>query len=131
MATTSRRSPRSTGASRTPSAAARPRSTRTFRSIAASPTPPAMRSSSAFWTISAASSFRARASARASTRIEDQRAYLKRIQNEHMEILDAIRAGAAATARAAMRRHLVDSRKRYQKLVAEIGDGPAAAAASS
>ena len=65
------------------------------------------------------------------TRIEDQRAYLKRIQNEHMEILDAIRAGAAATARAAMRRHLVDSRKRYQKLVAEIGDGPAATAASS
>ncbi len=60
------------------------------------------------------------------TRIEDQRAYLKRIQNEHMEILDAIRAGAAATARAAMRRHLVDSRKRYQKLVAEIGDGAAA-----
>jgi GntR family transcriptional regulator, transcriptional repressor for pyruvate dehydrogenase complex len=65
------------------------------------------------------------------TRIEDQRAYLKRIQNEHMEILDAIRAGASATARAAMRRHLVDSRKRYQKLVAEIGDGPAATAASS
>jgi len=64
------------------------------------------------------------------TRIEDQRAYLKRIQNEHMEILDAIRAGAAATARAAMRRHLVDSRKRYQKLVAEIGNGPAAAASS-
>ena len=31
------------------------------------------------------------------TRIEDQRAYLKRIQNEHMEILDAIRAGAAAS----------------------------------
>jgi hypothetical protein len=30
-----------------------------------------------------------------------------------------------------MRRHLVDSRKRYQKLVAAIGDGPAAAAASS
>ena len=61
------------------------------------------------------------------TPLEDQRAYLRRIQNEHMEILDAIRAGAAATARAAMRRHLVDSRKRYQKLVAEIGDGPAAA----
>jgi DNA-binding FadR family transcriptional regulator len=48
-----------------------------------------------------------------------------------MEILDAIRAGASATARTAMRRHLVDSRKRYQKLVAEIGDGPAATAASS
>ena len=65
------------------------------------------------------------------TPVGDQRAYLKRIQNEHMEILDAIRAGASAAARAAMRRHLVDSRKRYQKLVAEIGDGPAATAASS
>src|SRR5580692_2884220 len=64
------------------------------------------------------------------TRVEDQRAYLKRIQNEHMEILDAIRGGAAATARAAMRRHLVDSRKRYQKLVAAIGGGSSAAASS-
>lgn len=63
------------------------------------------------------------------TPIADQRAYLARIQNEHLEILDAIRAGAAVAARAAMRRHLVDSRKRYQKLVAAVG--PAAAAASS
>jgi GntR family transcriptional regulator, transcriptional repressor for pyruvate dehydrogenase complex len=60
-------------------------------------------------------------------RVEDQRAYLARIQNEHREILDAIRAGAASTARAAMRRHLVDSRKRYQKLAAEIGNRPRAA----
>ena len=36
-------------------------------------------------------------------RIEDQRAYLKRIQNEHREILDSIRAGAPTAARAAMR----------------------------
>jgi GntR family transcriptional regulator, transcriptional repressor for pyruvate dehydrogenase complex len=59
-------------------------------------------------------------------RIEDQRAYLKRIQREHLEILDSIRAGAPTAARAAMRRHLVNSRKRYQNLAAEIGDVPAA-----
>ena len=62
--------------------------------------------------------------------IEDQRAYLKRIQIEHLEILDAIRAGAAAAARTAMRRHLVNSRKRYQKLSAALGEGPAATAQS-
>ena len=65
------------------------------------------------------------------SRIEDQRAYLKRIQDEHMEILDAIRAGTASAARAAMRRHLVDSRKRYEKLAAEIGSAPPAAEVSS
>lgn len=64
-------------------------------------------------------------------RIEDQRAYLQRIQNEHLEIVDAIRGGAATAARAAMRRHLVDSRKRYQKLASEISAAPAAAAAHS
>jgi DNA-binding FadR family transcriptional regulator len=57
--------------------------------------------------------------------IEDQRAYLKRIQTEHLEILDAIRAGTPAPARAAMRRHLVNSRKRYQKFATAVGDGPA------
>jgi DNA-binding FadR family transcriptional regulator len=57
--------------------------------------------------------------------IEDQRAYLKRIQTEHLEILDAIRDGAPAAARAAMRRHLVNSRKRYQKLAAAVGDAAA------
>ncbi len=55
-------------------------------------------------------------------RIADQRAYLIRIQKEHLEILDAIRAGAPPAARASMRRHLVNSRKRYQKLAAEIGE---------
>ena len=55
-------------------------------------------------------------------RIQDQRAYLTRIQNEHRDILDAIRAGAPPAARASMRRHLVNSRKRYQKLAAEIGE---------
>jgi GntR family transcriptional regulator, transcriptional repressor for pyruvate dehydrogenase complex len=61
-------------------------------------------------------------------RIEDQRAYLQRIQNEHLEIVEAIRQGEARAARAAMRRHLVDSRKRYQKLAIEIGAAPVAAA---
>jgi DNA-binding FadR family transcriptional regulator len=60
-----------------------------------------------------------------SSRIEDQRAYLKRIQREHRDILDAIQGGAAPAARAAMRRHLLNSRKRYQKLAAEIDDAPA------
>jgi len=55
-------------------------------------------------------------------RMEDQRAYLKRIQKEHLDILDAIRSAAPAAARAAMRRHLVNSRRRYQKLTAEFGD---------
>jgi GntR family transcriptional repressor for pyruvate dehydrogenase complex len=64
-------------------------------------------------------------------RIEDQRAYLKRIQDEHMEILDAIRTGAASVARTAMRRHLVDSRKRYEKLAAEIGSVPPVTGESS
>ncbi len=55
-------------------------------------------------------------------RVEDQRAYLRRIQNEHLAIVEAIRAGAPAPARAAMRRHLVNSRRRYQKLSDSIGD---------
>jgi len=60
-------------------------------------------------------------------RMEDQRSYLHRIQREHLEILDCIRQGAPARARAAMRRHLVNSRRRYEKLKAEFGDGPAPA----
>lgn len=60
-------------------------------------------------------------------RIEDQHAYLQRIQNEHLDIVEAVRQGEARAARAAMRRHLVDSRKRYEKLANEIGAAPAAA----
>jgi GntR family transcriptional repressor for pyruvate dehydrogenase complex len=63
--------------------------------------------------------------------LEDQRAYLARIQTEHLEILDAIRAGTPPAARAAMRRHLVNSRKRYQKLAAVVGEVPAAADAQA
>lgn len=50
----------------------------------------------------------------------DRRAYLARIQKEHRDIIDAIQAHAPQAARAAMRRHLINSRKRYQKLAAEI-----------
>jgi GntR family transcriptional regulator, transcriptional repressor for pyruvate dehydrogenase complex len=54
----------------------------------------------------------------ADDRPTDRRAYLTKIQDEHRDILDAVRAKAAPTARAAMRRHLVNSRKRYQGLAA-------------
>jgi GntR family transcriptional regulator, transcriptional repressor for pyruvate dehydrogenase complex len=57
-------------------------------------------------------------------RMEDQRSYLMRIQREHLEIFDCIRGRTPARARAAMRRHLTNSRRRYQKLKAEFGDGP-------
>jgi GntR family transcriptional repressor for pyruvate dehydrogenase complex len=52
-----------------------------------------------------------------------RRAYLKTIQREHRQILDAIRGKSAAPARAAMRRHLHNSRKRYQKLAAKFQQG--------
>lgn len=50
-----------------------------------------------------------------------RRRYLEKIQREHRDIRDAIRAGAVSQARAAMRRHLLNSRKRYQKLAAKFG----------
>jgi len=53
---------------------------------------------------------------------KERQAYLQRIQREHDEIVQAIRAHAVRPARAAMRRHLLNSRKRYQKLAAELGD---------
>jgi len=49
-----------------------------------------------------------------------RRAYLQAIQKEHRAITAAIRAGAVAPARAAMRRHLHNSRKRYHKLAAKL-----------
>lgn len=51
-----------------------------------------------------------------------RRAYLDLIQNEHREIVEAIRAHATQKARAAMRHHLMNSRKRYQKLGAKLAD---------
>ena len=131
MARTSRRSPRLTGASRTPSTAARSAVDEDFSFHCRIADATGNAQFKRFLDYLGRFIIPRQSVRKSLTRIEDQRAYLKRIQNEHMEILDAIRAGAAATARAAMRRHLVDSRKRYQKLVAEIGDGPAAAAASS
>jgi DNA-binding FadR family transcriptional regulator len=50
----------------------------------------------------------------------EQRAYLTTFQAEHRDILSAIRAHAVRKARAAMRRHLMNSRKRYQKLAADL-----------
>jgi GntR family transcriptional repressor for pyruvate dehydrogenase complex len=51
-------------------------------------------------------------------RPEDLRAYLERIQAEHRAIADAIGAGDVSAARQAMRRHLMGSRQRYQRLAA-------------
>jgi GntR family transcriptional repressor for pyruvate dehydrogenase complex len=42
-------------------------------------------------------------------------------QQEHEQILNAIRGGAVAQARAAMQRHLDHSRRRYEKIAAEAG----------
>jgi len=44
------------------------------------------------------------------------RAYLEKVQIEHWRILAAIQSGLVPQARAAMRRHLLNSRKRYQRL---------------
>jgi DNA-binding FadR family transcriptional regulator len=52
----------------------------------------------------------------------DRRAYLEQIQREHRDIVAAIEAGAVSRARAAMRQHLLKSRKRYQRLAAELNN---------
>jgi DNA-binding FadR family transcriptional regulator len=49
----------------------------------------------------------------------DRRAYLRRIQGEHRAIAAAISTGDVAAARRAMRRHLLGSRQRYRRLMAE------------
>jgi GntR family transcriptional regulator, transcriptional repressor for pyruvate dehydrogenase complex len=51
-----------------------------------------------------------------SDRPAERRAYLRKIQDEHRDILDALRAGQTTTARAAMQRHMLNSRKRYRGL---------------
>ncbi len=48
--------------------------------------------------------------------------YFRTFQKEHRVIVDAIRRGAIVEARAAMRRHLLNSRKRYQKLAEKLRD---------
>jgi GntR family transcriptional regulator, transcriptional repressor for pyruvate dehydrogenase complex len=49
------------------------------------------------------------------TRPQDLRAYLARIQREHRRIYLAIRARDPAAARRAMRQHLLNSRRRYER----------------
>ena len=49
------------------------------------------------------------------------RVQLDTFQKEHEQILQAIQAGEVSQARAAMQRHLLNSRQRYQKLAAEHG----------
>jgi GntR family transcriptional regulator, transcriptional repressor for pyruvate dehydrogenase complex len=49
----------------------------------------------------------------------DLRTYLERIQGEHRGIYAAIEAGDPDAARAAMRSHLTNSRRRYERLAAE------------
>jgi GntR family transcriptional regulator, transcriptional repressor for pyruvate dehydrogenase complex len=46
----------------------------------------------------------------------ERRAYLRKIQDEHREILEALRTGQAVAARDAMQRHMLNSRKRYRGL---------------
>lgn len=50
-----------------------------------------------------------------------QRTYLQRVNLEHESILDAIAAGDAEGARAAMRTHLANSRERRRRLAAQAG----------
>jgi len=49
-----------------------------------------------------------------------QAAYLRKVQGEHHAIHDAIAAGDATAARAAMRSHLANSLKRYSRFEAEL-----------
>lgn len=53
----------------------------------------------------------------AAGRSREQQAYLQRVNLEHEGILDAIAAGDAEAARAAMRTHLVNSRERRRREV--------------
>jgi GntR family transcriptional regulator, transcriptional repressor for pyruvate dehydrogenase complex len=51
----------------------------------------------------------------------ENRKHLQLFQREHQQILDAIETHAVEKARAAMQRHLLNSRARYEKLAAEGG----------
>jgi GntR family transcriptional regulator, transcriptional repressor for pyruvate dehydrogenase complex len=55
---------------------------------------------------------------------KQRQTYLHRIQREHRDIVDAISSGAERAAHAAMRRHLLNSRKRYAHLARAL-DGDA------
>ncbi|MGL3607884.1 FadR/GntR family transcriptional regulator [Rhizobium sp. G187] len=60
-----------------------------------------------------------RAALRDEDREDDQTAYLRLIDAEHSEIVDAISAGDEERAREAMRRHLRGSQSRYRALLRE------------
>ena len=49
------------------------------------------------------------------------RTHLDMFQKEHRAILQAIQGRAVSKARAAMREHLLNSRRRHQKLADELG----------
>jgi GntR family transcriptional regulator, transcriptional repressor for pyruvate dehydrogenase complex len=49
-----------------------------------------------------------------------RRAYSETFQKEHRDIVQAIQNGAVVPARAAMRRHLTNSRKRYRAFAAKL-----------
>jgi len=51
------------------------------------------------------------------SRTADPRAYLEAVQREHRAIYAALASGDARAARQAMRAHLVNGRKRYQRLM--------------
>jgi GntR family transcriptional regulator, transcriptional repressor for pyruvate dehydrogenase complex len=55
---------------------------------------------------------------RQTVRVSGARGYLDAFQHEHRAIYDAIRKHDSASARAAMRQHLLKSRGRYRKLAA-------------
>jgi GntR family transcriptional regulator, transcriptional repressor for pyruvate dehydrogenase complex len=59
------------------------------------------------------------------------RAHLELFQREHEQILHAIEAGSPAQARAAMQRHLLNSRTRYEKIASEKRKPAAAVRASA
>lgn len=51
--------------------------------------------------------------------VASSREYSETFQNEHRDIVEAIAAGSVTKARAAMRRHLLNSRRRYEKFAAK------------
>jgi len=51
---------------------------------------------------------------------QERLAYLAQVRAEHARVVEAIRAGDAPTARAAMRAHLEAARERYRRLAADL-----------
>jgi DNA-binding GntR family transcriptional regulator len=55
---------------------------------------------------------------------EERLAYLRRVNAEHLSILDAIENQDVEAARAAMRTHLANSRERRRRAAALAGESP-------